>query len=54
LLAGGSVRQEAAAWRRFVEKHRQLTEEEVKVFERILAPHFAKGYLSVHKTRRQH
>jgi type VI secretion system FHA domain protein len=54
LLGGGSVRQEAAAWRRFVEKHRQLTEEEVKVFERILAPHFAKGYLSVHKTRRQH
>lgn len=52
-LGGGSIRQEAAAWRRFLEKHRQLTEEEVKVFERILAPHFAKGYLSVHKARRQ-
>ncbi len=53
LLGGGSLRQEAGAWRRFVEKHRQLTEEEVKVFERILAPHFAKGYLSVHKARGQ-
>lgn len=53
LLGGGNVRAEAAAWRRYVEKHRQLTEEEVKVFERILAPHFTKGYLSVHKTRRR-
>jgi len=51
LLTGGNIRSEAAAWRRYVEKHRQLTEEEVKVFERILAPHFTKGYLSVHKTR---
>jgi len=51
LLSGGSIRSEAAAWRRYMEKHRQLTEEEVKVFERILAPHFTKGYLSVHKTR---
>ena len=53
LLSGGNVRAEAAAWRRYIDKHRQLTEEEVKVFERILAPHFAKGYLSVHKTRRR-
>lgn len=53
LLGGGNVRSEAAAWRRYVEKHRQLMEEEVKVFERILAPYFAKGYLSVHKTRRR-
>lgn len=53
LLSGGSIRSEAAAWRRYMEKHRQLTEEEVKVFERILAPHFTKGYLSVHKTRRR-
>jgi type VI secretion system FHA domain protein len=51
LLSGGRIRSEAAAWRRYMEKHRQLTEEEVKVFERILAPHFTKGYLSVHKTR---
>lgn len=53
LLGGGNVRAEAAAWRKYIEKHRQLTEEEVKVFERILAPQFAKGYLSVYKTRRR-
>jgi type VI secretion system FHA domain protein len=53
LLGGGSIRSEAAAWRRYKEKHRQMTEEEVKVFERILAPHFTKGYLSVHKARKQ-
>ncbi len=53
LLGGGSVRAEAAAWRRYVEKHRRMTEEEVKIFERILAPHFAKGYLSVHKSRKR-
>lgn len=52
LLSGANTRADAAAWRRYVEKHRQLTEEEVKVFERILAPHFAKGYLSVHKPRK--
>ncbi len=51
LLGGGAVRAEAAAWRRYKDKHRQLSEEEVKVFERILAPHFSKGYLSVHTTR---
>ncbi len=51
LLGGGAVRMEAAAWRRYKDKHRQLSEEEVKVFERILAPHFSKGYLSVHTTR---
>lgn len=53
LLSGGDVRADAAAWQRYVEKHRELTEEEVKVFERILAPQFAKGYLSVHKSRRR-
>lgn len=53
LLSGGNVRAEAAAWRRYVETHRRFTEEEVKVFERILAPHFAKGYLSVHKARQR-
>ncbi|MDH4079508.1 MAG: type VI secretion system-associated FHA domain protein TagH [Nitrospira sp.] len=51
LLGGRTVRTEAAAWRRYKDTHRQLCEEEVKVFERILAPYFAKGYLSVHKTR---
>lgn len=53
LLSGRSIRAEAAAWRRYVETHRRLTDEEVKVFERILAPHFAKGYLAVHKTRKR-
>ena len=53
LLGGGAVRTEAAAWRRYKDKHRQLSEEEVKVFERILAPHFSKGYLSVHTTRQR-
>lgn len=53
LLGGGAVRADAAAWRRYKDKHRQLTEEEVKVFERILAPHFSKGYLSVHTTRQR-
>jgi len=51
LLGGKSVKADAAAWKQYVEKHRQLTEEEVKVFERILAPHFATGYLSIHKSR---
>jgi len=40
-------------WRQFREKHRKFSEEEVKVFEKILAPHFEKGYLSVHKTKSQ-
>ena len=53
LLSGGSVRAEAAAWRKYVETHRRFREEEVKVFERILAPHFAKGYLSVHQARKR-
>lgn len=53
LLGGGTARAEAAAWRRYKDKHRQLSEEEVKVFERILAPHFTKGYLSVHQTRKR-
>jgi type VI secretion system protein ImpI len=53
LLGGKGVRTDAAAWRRFLEKYRQLTEEEVRVFEQILAPHFAEGYLSIQKTRRR-
>jgi type VI secretion system FHA domain protein len=53
LLGGKSARTDAAAWQRFLEKYRQLTEEEVRVFEQILAPHFAKGYLSIQKTRRR-
>ena len=42
---------EKDAWMRFKHKHAQLSEEEVKVFERILAPHFAKGYMSVQKAK---
>ncbi len=53
LLAGGTHRSEAAAWHRFLEKHRQLIEEEVRVFEQILAPHFSKGYLSIQQSRRR-
>ncbi len=53
LLAGGTQRSEAAAWHRFLEKHRQLIEEEVRVFEQILAPHFSKGYLSIQQSRRR-
>jgi type VI secretion system FHA domain protein len=53
LLGGKGIRTDAAAWQRFLEKYRQLTEEEVRVFEQILAPHFAKGYLSIQKTRRR-
>jgi type VI secretion system FHA domain protein len=53
LIGGKGVRTDAASWQRFLEKYRQLTEEEVRVFEQILAPHFAKGYLSIQKTRRR-
>lgn len=53
LLSGKGVRTDAAAWQRFLEKYRQLTEEEVRVFEQILAPHFSKGYLSIQKTRKR-
>ncbi len=40
------------AWKHFKHKHRRFTEEEVRIFEQILAPHFAKGYLDVQKTQR--
>lgn len=39
-------------WKQFKQKHRRFTEEEVRIFEQILAPHFAKGYLDVQKTKR--
>ena len=41
-----------AAWNRFRERHRELSEEEVKTFETILGPHFAKGYLSVQEKKK--
>ena len=39
------------AWSRYKEKHRELVEEEVKTFETVLGPYFAKGYLSVQRKR---
>jgi type VI secretion system protein ImpI len=48
----GRLKRGGAPWDRFKEKHRQLSEEEVNVFERILAPHFATGYLSVQKVKK--
>ncbi len=41
------------AWNRFKHKHRRFSEEEVRVFEQVLAPHFAKGYLDVQKAQRR-
>ena len=41
-----------AAWDRFREKHRELSEEEVRTFEQILGPYFAQGYLSVQKKKK--
>jgi type VI secretion system protein ImpI len=40
-------------WKHFKRKHRRFTEEEVRIFEQILAPQFAKGYLDVQKTQRR-
>jgi len=42
----------SAAWGRFQKKYRELSEEEVKTFEKILGPHFAKGYLAVQKKKK--
>ena len=42
-----------AAWNRFKEKHKKLSEEEVKTFETILGPSFAKGYLSVQEKKKK-
>ena len=36
-------------WEYFKEKHRQLREEEIKTFHRLLGPEFAKGYLRVYQ-----
>ena len=41
------------AWKEFTRKHRRFSEEEVRVFEQVLAPHFAKGYLDVQKAQRR-
>ena len=52
LPASLRVFKKRAAWKRFKRKHRRFTEEEVRIFEQILAPHFAKGYMDVQKTQR--
>lgn len=41
-----------AAWNIFKEKHRKLLQEEVRTFETILGPHFAKGYLSIQEKKK--
>lgn len=40
-----------AAWEYFKEKHRQLREEEIKTFHRLLGPELAKGYLRVYQQK---
>jgi predicted component of type VI protein secretion system len=40
------------AWSAFKNKHQQFSEEEVRLFETILAPYFVRGYLAVQKTKR--
>ena len=37
------------AWDHFTKKHRMLAEEEVKTFQNLLGPEFAKGYLRVYQ-----
>jgi type VI secretion system protein ImpI len=53
---GGALRigplAKLAAWDRFREKHRELSEEEVRTFEQILGPYFAEGYLSIQKKKK--
>lgn len=39
------------AWKYFKERYQELLEQEVKTFETILGPCFAKGYLSVQKKK---
>ncbi|MDH5428986.1 MAG: FHA domain-containing protein [Nitrospirota bacterium] len=39
------------AWEYFKEKHRQLREEEIKTFHRLLGPEIAKGYLRVYQQK---
>lgn len=53
LLGNKTDRADAAAWQRYVNKYRRMTEEEVKFFERVVAPYLAKGYLSVQKNRKR-
>jgi type VI secretion system FHA domain protein len=52
LSASLRIFKKRAAWKQFTRKHRRFTEEEVRIFEQILAPHFAKGYMDVQKAQR--
>lgn len=54
LPASFRIFKKRAAWLRFKNKHRRFTEDEVRIFEQVLAPHFAKGYMDVQKTQRGH
>jgi type VI secretion system protein ImpI len=45
------TKKKAEAWKAFKDKHEKFSEEEVKLFETILAPYFARGYLAVQKTK---
>ncbi len=40
-----------STWDYFKEKHRQLREEEIKTFHRLLGPELAKGYLRVYQQK---
>jgi hypothetical protein len=40
-----------SAWTYFKKKHRQLREEEIKTFNRLLGPELAKGYLRVYQQK---
>lgn len=47
----GQAKRNSEAWKAFKSKHEKFSEEEVKLFETILAPYFARGYLAVQKTK---
>jgi predicted component of type VI protein secretion system len=46
------VKRNSDAWEAFRSKHQKFSEEEVKLFETLLAPYFVQGYLAVQKTKR--
>jgi predicted component of type VI protein secretion system len=50
-FGGGRARRNATAWEAFKRKHEEFSEEEVKLFETVLAPYFVRGYLAVQKTK---
>jgi type VI secretion system FHA domain protein len=50
-FGGAQARRNSTAWEAFKRKHEKFSEEEVKLFETILAPYFVRGYLAVQKTK---